>query len=136
MAKSKLTLKAAKSLSEEAIELLNRELGKKFDVTFLYSGGVLGYNKLNMKIEVNAKDEDGDVVTTEEANFIECAAAYTNGKVKSKDLHKVFTIKREKFKLIGLNPRAKKYPFIVEKVSTKESLRMAVSYLLTAVEFK
>jgi hypothetical protein len=70
-------------------------------------------NNITFKLNISAKDEDGNVITKEAEDFRFCAYRYG---LQPDDLGKTFKRAGETYEIVGCKPRAHKYPILAKSM--------------------
>lgn len=101
----------AKALNKEIVAALAK-LGEKYGVAFSAAGGSLGTSTFTSKIEVAiVNPKTGKAESKIAADFKHYAPQLG---IAVKFLNKKMTIHGKEFKLVGLNPSSRLFPFIGE----------------------
>jgi hypothetical protein len=102
-------------LDRETIVNLRKEMEAAMQVVAAKHGIVIKFGNCkfspenaSFKLDVATKAQNGSVITREATAFKQSAVYYG---LKSEDLGKVFTFNGKTFKLTGLLPKSRKYPF-------------------------
>lgn len=99
----------------EAVEAELVKVGKKFGVSFKYTGGTYNGSEFKLKILSMTLNKDGKVKDKRAEAFKQMAHMYG---FKPSDLGKVFISGFRRMEIVGLNPSAHKYPIIAKDIAT------------------
>jgi len=113
----------------KAVEAALAPVGKEFGVDFSYKGGNYSPANLTMKIEAAIIGADGQVKSREAEDFKKMAQYYG---LEADDLNKEVVLNGRRGKIIGLKPRSRKYPIIVE-VENGKMFKYPVNSVLRAL---
>ncbi len=97
----------ANQITKEAIELLNKELSEKLNVTFEFSGGTINDGFVMSKIKIVETRDDGK--SLEEIEFNRRKSFYGLDGV---EYMAKFRARGEIYQICHINPRGRKYPII------------------------
>ena len=82
------------------------------------------------KITVNTIDTDGTIETAARTKFVRLAASYN---LDPDWLDKEFTHEGDTYKIVGLNPRAKRYPVEAVNVYNKKQYKFPTRIVIRAM---
>ncbi len=115
--------KTAKNIREELNSMDFSELEQKFGVAVSFGNCSYDSNSATFKLVLNNISEDGEVFD-KAANAFKTQAKFYD--LDPDDLGKEFVDKyqnNEVFRIVGLKPRAHKYPVILERVRDKKRFK-------------
>lgn len=107
-----------KLLSSRVMKALkDAGLEEEYGIRISDKGGSYSDSNFTLKLECATLSEDGTVLTKEATDFKFYCHRYG---LQESDLGRIFwdLNTSEQFKIIGCKPRSKKYPILVEKVSS------------------
>lgn len=102
----------ARTLSEAVIEAV-QPVAEKFGVQIKQGNGSFTPTDYKIKLICAVQSTDGTYETPERTDFKQFAPIYG---VTASDIDMEFKWNGEKYKLIGIKPRSKKFPFIGQRV--------------------
>ncbi len=108
------------AVSENLAEIMD-ELGLKLS----FKSGTYSHNKFGVKIEFVLADADP---AKDDFKFL--AAAYG---VKPEDHGKTVTIQGEQYRIVGINTRARRFPFNVERIRDGAAYKFPERSICTAL---
>jgi hypothetical protein len=123
-------LKVLSADIEKALE----PVAKKYGIKFKSAAGSFTETEFSKKIEFFAGASDGEsVVDLKFKKNLEYAVLYGMKKISEKDYNKIFVVNGQRYRLAGLNPKAKKFPIIAQSLSTKNYHKFGdmVEYLIS-----
>ena len=97
---------------EEMFDKVEKEIEEELNIKFKV--GNISYSNEYATIKLEASDigENGEALSKEAISFQKLAEFYG---LKASDLGKTFKVMGNTYKIVGLKPRSKKYPILVQK---------------------
>lgn len=120
-------IKHAREIINKALKQVEKECGFTAEENFVINYEVDG-SSFVVKNLLFRKTENIEEILNREARANLQSVIYGT-KIKLSDLGKTFYFRGEEYRLVNANPRAPKYPFIIEKISTGEEFRAHVSMI-------
>lgn len=112
-----------------AFERELKEIGDKYGVTVKYGGGRYGGSTGEIKLRLDVQDA-GSGQSGREQEFKMFAAWYD---LQASDFGREFWSRGEKFRIVGVNRSAPKYPIICERVRDGASFKFTAFAVKTAL---
>lgn len=106
--------KTAKAVGLAVIEAVNDAV-EELGLVATQKPGTFDAGSFTMKIELATVDENGDPRTHERTDFVEFASLFN---LEPEDYGREFVSDGRTLKIVGLKPRNRSYPIIVEDVNT------------------
>jgi hypothetical protein len=110
-----------RQINEEAMELL-RPLAEKYGLVLDKKSGTCTREALPVMLQfiVRKEDEDGNALSARASDFQSLARYFG---LEATDLHREFTCQGNKYRITGINRKAKRTPIIAERLDTGKSYR-------------
>jgi len=105
------------------IEKALGDVANKYNVVINRGNASFTSDNMTLKLNVSTIGNDGNVMTKEATDFNTYASM--NGVTKS--LGDIITHGGHNYKLVGWKPRSKKYPVLVEKITTGKKFKFSIS---------
>ena len=104
-------VKKVRTFLETLFEKAEKKMGKELGVKISVGNISFSTDNATVKIEVADIGEGGEVQSREVVDFKNYASMYG---LKATDYGKTFKMRGTSYKIVGMKPRSKKYPIIVE----------------------
>ena len=108
-------------------------LGKKYDIKFRAGNASYTGTNATFKLEIATKGEGGEVITKEAADFKIYAERFG---VKPEDLGKEIDLMGRKFKLVGILPKSRKFPFSGKDLVDGKSYKLPENAVVKALGYQ
>lgn len=119
-----LDRKLVQNISND-IEFALGDVENKYNVKITRGNASFGISNMTLKLNVSKVGVDGTVMTKEATDFNTYASMYNT----TSKLGDIISHLGEDYKVIGWKPRSRKYPVLVEKISSGGKYKFPVSLL-------
>ena len=102
---AKITSKMLKALRQEINQAL-KEIADNHNINIDCGNCSYGDNEATYKLKINAKNDDGQLITKEYNNLLDLSKSDINGF----DINSIYTLQGKKVSLEGYSYRSPKYP--------------------------
>ena len=131
-----LTRSQVKTLHEklnQALELIASEVGEGVELKL--GNGTYSGNNITFKLEVAVPNENGETISKEAQDYLRCCKSYS---LKPEWLNQTCNVLGSigEAKVVGLKPRSRKYPVLVEQVGTGKLYKVHANSVRFAMEKK
>ena len=115
------TLQRVRRILDNAILMIADDL-RQAGVVVKTGRGTYGDTVATLKVEISDVNEDGTVETKEASDFRRMCSKWM---MVPSDLGRTFTSNGVIFRIIGCNPKGRKYPIIAENTHTGEQYKFS-----------
>lgn len=115
------TRENCKTLTAEVVAEL-KALCEKHGLELVQRGGKFDAKIFDLKLQFRAKNESGETVTPGAADWPVYCMMFG---FKADDLGRTVLVKGRKFRITGLNMRARSQPILVQEISTGKGFKMS-----------
>ena len=113
----------------EKLDVYLQPLAKELGVQIKAGSGTYDDHNYTVKVSFTEENEDGEALTKDAQDFLYYAERGLHN-LKKEWLFQEFVSQGERWKLVGMSPRSKKYPMLCEKLSSGKVFKLPLESVL------